>query len=93
MIPAGGFRPDAADWPGGGVEAYMTRVMDEVVPWLASAYGTAPGGPGLAFGGSSFGGVCALWAAMRYPERLGAALVESPSLWFADENFLRCMSR
>ena len=40
--------------------------------------------------GSSFGGICTLWACMHYPGRFGAALVESPSLWFADEKFLRC---
>lgn len=39
--------------------------------------------------GSSFGGICTLWACMHYPGRFGAALVESPSLWFADEKFLR----
>ena len=29
---AGGFRPDCARWPGGGVESYMERIVDEIVP-------------------------------------------------------------
>lgn len=48
----------------------------------------APPSPARA-GGSSFGGICTLWACMHHGDRFGAALVESPSLWFADERFLR----
>ena len=46
----------------------------------------------VAFGGSSFGGICALAAAMRFsgrPEAVGGLLVESPSLWVAEGRFLR----
>lgn len=85
----GGFRSDAAKWPGGGVAAYMSRVMDEILPWLAEHYGAASDPEHVALGGSSFGGICTLWACMHYPGRFGAALVESPSLWFADERFLK----
>ena len=41
-----------------------------------------------AFGGSSFGGICALRAATTLPDAFGAVLVESPSLWIAEERFL-----
>jgi enterochelin esterase-like enzyme len=85
----GGFRADAAKWPGGGVAAYMARVVDEILPWLTRHYGAASDPEHIALGGSSFGGICTLWAAMHYPGRFGAALVESPSLWFADERFLK----
>lgn len=53
------------------------------------AYGAATDPARLALGGSSFGGICTLWACMAYPGRFGAALVESPSLWVAQERFLR----
>lgn len=36
---AGGFREDAADWPGGGVAAYMQRVVEEILPWLQQVGG------------------------------------------------------
>jgi enterochelin esterase-like enzyme len=52
-------------------------------------YGGAVQPDRIAFGGSSFGGICTLWASMHYGDRFGAALVESPSLWCADEKFLR----
>ena len=42
----------------------------------------------LAFGGGSFGGVCALYAAMHYPHVFGSILAESPSLWIARGRFL-----
>ena len=86
---AGNFRSDAANWPGGGVADYMDRVVNEVMPWLAEAYGAATDPEFIAFGGSSFGGICTLWACMHHPGVFGAALVESPSLWFNDEKFLR----
>ncbi|GAB4823020.1 hypothetical protein N2152v2_010066 [Parachlorella kessleri] len=85
----GNFRLDAALWPGGAVAAYMDRILNEILPWLEDTYGVSTAAQHIAFGGSSFGGVCALWASMNHPDRIGAALVESPSLWIADEKFLR----
>ena len=69
--------------------AYLTQVFDEVLPWVQEQYGAATSPDRIAFGGSSFGGVCTLYACMHHGHRFGAALVESPSLWFADEKFLR----
>lgn len=59
--------------------------------WRAplQSYGAASDAAHIAFGGSSFGGICALWAAMHHSDKFGAVLVESPSLWFAEERFLR----
>lgn len=85
----GGFRQDAAEWPGGEVAAYMDRVVNEIMPWIAQSYGTSTNPEHIAFGGSSFGGICALWASMHYPEKFGAVLVESPSLWIDEEKFFR----
>jgi len=72
----------------------MGRVVSEILPYLASAYGASPDPSLTAFGGSSFGGICALWACMHHPGRFGAALVESPSLWFSQgQRFLRWAGR
>eukprot|EP00878_Enallax_costatus_P019424 GHUV01020494.1.p1 GENE.GHUV01020494.1~~GHUV01020494.1.p1 ORF type:complete len:681 (+),score=155.90 GHUV01020494.1:249-2045(+) len=41
-----------------------------------------------AMGGSSFGGIATLCAALRHPHVWGSSLVESPSLWIGEESFL-----
>eukprot|EP00775_Hariotina_reticulata_P003956 gene3956-4209_t len=86
------FRADAAQWPGGGVTAYLERLKTEVIPWVAHQYVASTDSVDLAFGGSSFGGIAALAAALQGPENcgFGALLVESPSLWIGpDEAFLK----
>ncbi|KAG1669133.1 hypothetical protein FOA52_002644 [Chlamydomonas sp. UWO 241] len=84
----GGFRTEAATWPGGGVDAYLEKVVSEVMPFARTAYGAASDADLVSFGGSSFGGICTLVAAMRRPGLFGAALVESPSLWIDNGRFL-----
>jgi predicted alpha/beta superfamily hydrolase len=85
-------RADAAQWPGGGVTAYLERLKTEVIPWVATQYGASIDPADLAFGGSSFGGIAALAAGLQGPSNcgFGALLVESPSLWIGpDEAFLK----
>jgi len=87
--PPPGPRQDAAGWPGGGVDAYLARVVNIVMPWAQGVYEVASHPARVAFGGSSFGGIATLCLAMRYPGLVGSALVESPSLWIGEERFLR----
>lgn len=84
-------RSDAADWPGGGVNEYLQRLRSEVIPWVTSRYPVASDPAGMAFGGSSFGGIAALVAGMQGEEgcTFGALLVESPSMWIGEEAFLK----
>ncbi|KAG2443453.1 hypothetical protein HXX76_001810 [Chlamydomonas incerta] len=86
---AGGFRADAEKWPGGGVDAYLQEVLTEVMPYAEKEYGVSTEPSLRSFGGSSFGGICSLCAALRHPGVFGSFLVESPSLWFGDERMLR----
>eukprot|EP00198_Chlamydomonas_reinhardtii_P004541 XP_001693877.1 predicted protein [Chlamydomonas reinhardtii] len=86
---AGGYRADAEKWPGGGVDAYLQEVLGEVLPFAEKEYGVSKEPSLRSFGGSSFGGICALCAALRHPGVFGSFLVESPSLWFGDERMLR----
>jgi enterochelin esterase-like enzyme len=88
------LRSDAAQWPGGGVAAYLARIQQEVLPWVAREYGASLNPNDLALAGSSFGGVAALAAGMSSGGQgggcaFGALLVESPSMWIADEAFLK----
>ncbi len=78
---AHGHRPDAAKWPGGNVGPYMDRVVNELMPLIADHWGGSMDRERLAFGGASFGGVCALYTAMHYPNVFKSILAESPSLW------------
>ena len=59
------------------------------MPYAREFYGTTADPELVAFGGSSFGGICTLMAAMRRPGLFGAALIESPSLWVDEERILR----
>ncbi|KAG2443225.1 hypothetical protein HYH02_009298 [Chlamydomonas schloesseri] len=86
---ADGFRADAEKWPGGGVDTYLQEVLDEVLPFAEKEYGVSAEPSMRAFGGSSFGGICSLYMALRHPGAFGSYLVESPSLWFGDERLLR----
>lgn len=91
-------RSDAAQWPGGGVDNYLARVQQEVVPWVAREYGASQAPADLALAGSSFGGVAALCAGMSGASleagcAFGALLVESPSMWIANEGCLRVRDR
>lgn len=87
----GGFRGDCERWPGGGVEQYMHRVVGEIMPLVQEHFAAASEPDRVAFGGGSFAGVCALYAAMKFPHVFGAVLAESPSLWVAEGRFLRDM--
>jgi predicted alpha/beta superfamily hydrolase len=76
------------------VSAYLARVQQEVLPWVAREYGASLAPRDLAFAGSSFGGVAALAAGRSAAGQqeggaFGALLVESPSMWIADEAFLK----
>ncbi|GIL61274.1 hypothetical protein Vafri_15689 [Volvox africanus] len=86
---ANGYRLDAESWPGGGVDTYLRAVVDEILPYTERTYGVSSEPALRGFGGSSFGGICALCAALRHPGVFGSLLVESPSLWFADERLLK----
>jgi len=85
---AGGFRRDAERWPGGGLPAYMARVTQEIMPLVSERFGGSRDPARLAFGGGSFGGVAALYAALHYPHVFGSVLAESPSLWVGEGRFL-----
>lgn len=76
------------------MSAYLARLQQEVLPWVAREYGASLDPADLALAGSSFGGVAALSAGMSGPGSeagcaFGALLVESPSMWIANEGFLR----
>lgn len=69
----------------------MERVVEEIMPLCRAHYGVSDRRELIAFGGASFSGVCALYAAMHYSHVFGQILAESPSLWIAEGKFLEDM--
>jgi len=60
---------------------YPDFLMKEVMPFVARNYRIAIGPENTGLGGSSLGGLIALYTAMVRPGIIGRLLLESPSLW------------
>jgi len=69
---------------GGGGPAFARYLLDELKPAIDRRFRTRPEAASTAIGGSSLGGLFALWVALHHAERIGAALVVSPSVWWDD---------
>ena len=66
---------------GGHLAAFLAWVVSTVVPQAQARYGTVPGPLGAVLGGSSLGGLAALWGHFHHADTFGGALCISPSLW------------
>jgi predicted alpha/beta superfamily hydrolase len=93
VVPGTGvdsFRADAATWPGGGVGPYLDALHTVVFPLIQARFGASSQRSRCAFGGSSFGAICALHAVTSgHPvaASVGALLAESPSLWIEEGRY------
>jgi enterochelin esterase-like enzyme len=67
----------------GRVVPFMDWVVGTLLPRVQEAFGLCPGPLGAVVGGSSMGGLAALYAHFHYPQAFGGALALSPSLWVA----------
>jgi predicted alpha/beta superfamily hydrolase len=63
---------------------YADFLTKEVMPFLQKRYRIASGPAYTGIGGSSYGAVAALTAALHRPGIFGKLLLESPSLWVGD---------
>jgi predicted alpha/beta superfamily hydrolase len=68
----------------GRLDNLLDWLTGELMPALATAYGLMPDPAGTIVGGSSMGGLAALYAHFRHPQLFGGALSMSPSFWIAD---------
>jgi len=88
-IPHGGERriSELSAWPVSGNTGDADRFLDWVVGSLAPALqrdaGLPPGAVNAVIGGSSMGGLAALYAHFRHPDVFGGALCMSPAFWVA----------
>jgi len=70
---------------GGGGDRYLAFLVETVKALVDRDFPTLSGAEHTVLGGSSLGGLISLYGACRHPETFGAALVQSPALWFANE--------
>lgn len=70
---------------GGGAEAYAAFLVDVVKPMIDARYRTTGE---AATGGSSLGGLVALYLALRRPDVFSSAAVMSPSVWWNNKSVL-----
>lgn len=67
----------------GNLDLLLDWIAGTLLPAVAAAVPLHPPPAGIAAGGSSMGGLAALWAHFRRPEVFGGALALSPSLQLA----------
>lgn len=74
-------------WEGnqGRSALFLDWVTGTLMPALEAEFKLHPGPFGAVIGGSSMGGLAALWSHFHYPHSFGGALVLSPSLWLANQ--------
>jgi predicted alpha/beta superfamily hydrolase len=77
-------RGDETRETGGGGDAYVSMVVDEIKPLIDAAYRTKPEPQHTLLAGSSLGGLISLHAAMIRPGVFGAIGAVSPSLWWGE---------
>jgi len=80
---------ELAPFPGNGsngkLDEFLSWITSDLVPRVQKQFNVRKDPQGTAIGGSSMGGLAALYAHFRRPDVFGGALCMSPSLWFADK--------
>lgn len=74
---------------GGGGRNYGRFLIEDVKPFIDSQYRTLPECTSTALGGSSLGGLVALYLGLKFPDVFCKLIVMSPSVWWADQAILR----
>jgi predicted alpha/beta superfamily hydrolase len=67
---------------GGGANRYGKMLVREIMPFIESKYRVAGGPPYTGVGGSSLGGLLALYLGLIYPEIFGKVVAVSPAVWW-----------
>ncbi|MBC7545197.1 MAG: alpha/beta hydrolase [Candidatus Sericytochromatia bacterium] len=70
-------------------EAFLTAVVDVILPLIQTEWRVLQGPQHTMLGGSSLGGLMALFGFFRFPEIFGRVLSMSPSVWVGDGEILR----
>ncbi len=80
---------EQSPWPephwdcAGEADTFLEWILGPLKHEVDKRFRTLPDREHTGIGGSSMGGLTALYALFRYPQTFGRSLVMSPSLWFA----------
>ena len=80
---------DAREEVGGGATAYERVLLEDVMPFVRAHYRARTGPAATGIGGSSLGGLFALWVALRHPRTFGRVAAFSPSAWWDRRRIVR----
>jgi len=76
---------------GGKGERYAKMLIEEVIPFIESAYRVDASRSARGIGGSSLGGLISLYICQQYPETFSRCLVVSPALWWNDHAVVKSL--
>jgi len=79
--------PDRAEAFG---KAYVSFLMNEIIPYVNKNYRTIGDAENTIIGGSSMGGLISLYAHIAFPQVFGKGIIFSPSLWLIPDIFEWC---
>jgi predicted alpha/beta superfamily hydrolase len=76
---------------GGGADLHGRMLLEELRPFLCSRYRIASRANRNGLGGSSLGGLAALYLGLKYPQYFGRLAVMSPSVWWDQRVILKML--
>jgi predicted alpha/beta superfamily hydrolase len=80
---------DAKYKTGGQADLYGRFLVEELKPFIDTAYRTRPDAAHTGLGGSSLGGLVSLYLGLKYSNVFRRIAVISPSVWWADKHIVK----
>ncbi|HEV8577604.1 MAG TPA: alpha/beta hydrolase-fold protein [Thermoanaerobaculia bacterium] len=77
--------PFAMEDEPGQARTFLDWITGRLMPVLSAELSLIPGPLGAVIGGSSMGGLAALWSHFHYSQSFGGGIVMSPSFWIANQ--------
>jgi enterochelin esterase-like enzyme len=78
---------------GGKASRYGRMLIREILPFIDSEYRTLSGPANTGLGGSSLGGLLAIYLGLRFPQVFGKLAILSPSVWWNQRSILNFAAR
>jgi enterochelin esterase-like enzyme len=78
---------------GGRASRYGRMLIKEIIPFIDAQYRTISGPANTGLGGSSLGGLLAIYLGLRFPQVFGKLAILSPSVWWNQRSILNFAAR